>query len=397
MHNNKRIIALLVLFSFLLCACQSLNYNAKILAGHFEIMSKVRPIKQILEDDTVLETLKARLAYLLEARMFASGELMLPNNASYTGYADIGRDAVSYSVFATAEFNLDSLDWNCIFLVGCFNYKSYYSEIDAKKQVDVFRKRGFDSSLNPSIAYSTLGWFDDPVISPMLAWSDWQVVGTIFHELAHQKLFITGDSNFSEGFATAVGTLGLMQWLDIEQDIESRNELNESEDRESEMLSVFDNGRNQLQQVYQSGQSVEQKRIEKQAVFDGMRADHSVLAQQWNGNYYAEWFSQDLNNSHLLAVSTYNDFVPAFFQLFQEANLEWDEFYRRAIALSKLNKKTRDQQLVELNIRWKSGMVTSSLASSLAGKRFKKYAVIEVTGGGLGKRKILYHVEFPKY
>lgn len=344
-------IVSLLLIASVTSACTPLDYYTKTAMGHLTMLSRMRPIDQMLLDDTVAQTLKDRLIYAVEARQFASDVLLLPDNNSYKNYVDLGRDSANYNIYATPEFDLKPLMW-CFPIFGCYSFKGYFSKPEAVAEAERLKARGFDTYVGGSIAFSTGGLFPDPIVSTMFDWADWQVAGTLFHELAHQQLIVPNDSSFTEAFATAVETLGLEAWLTSKGDLVSLDTFNAVEARQKDFLLLNDSGKSQLRTLYSSDKAPEIKRIEKAAIFDAMRAEQVLLTQKWGGPYYTNWFAQDLNNAHLLLVSTYNDLVPAFLQLFEDTNRQWSEFYRRAIDLSKLPKAERTLQLDDLIARW---------------------------------------------
>lgn len=353
-NRNINIIRVytLLLALLLTSACTPFNFYRQIVTGHFAIVNKVRPIDQVLLDETVPQAVKDQLNYALQARQYASDVLQLPDNNSYKTYADIGRDTVTYNVFATEEFDLKPVTW-CFLVVGCLSYRGYFSQAEAQAFADKLQIQGKDAHVGGSAAYSTLGWFDDPLLNTMLGWYNWQIAGMIFHELAHQQLFIS-DSSFDEAFATTVEALGLEHWLTTQDDLASLDTFNATQSREADFLAVLQTGKEQLQTLYRSGIDATQMRSQKQAVFDAMRAEHQLLTQKWGGQYYSSWFAQELKNSHLLSVATYNDLVPAFRQLFADAGRDWNAFFQQAESLGKLKKEVRDQQLADLLARWQA-------------------------------------------
>lgn len=336
---------------FFMVACVPVEFASKTAFGHLALMGKMRPISKILLDSNQPQALQDRLAYLLEARQFASDVLLLPDNKSYTFYADIGRDASIYNVFATEEFDFKPITW-CFWFIGCLNYKGFFSLKEAQSLSDSLARRGYDSFASKSVAYSTLGWLDDPIVSPMLAWPDWRIVAFIYHELGHQKLYVPHDSTFMESFSCAVATIGTSQWLAAQGELQTLDEFNASEARKLEYIALINQGKVQLQTLYESGATAAQMRIEKQSIIASLRAEHQLLMQQWGGDYFSDWFAQDLNNAHFSQVSTYTALLPAFFQLFEDSGHQWEEFYRRARALAKLGASERTRQLNDLAARW---------------------------------------------
>jgi len=180
--------------------------------GQLDVMSKREPIDKLIEAPDTPEELAARLRLVSEARQFAIDELLLPDNDSYRSYADLGRDYVVWNVFAAPEFSLDPKTW-CFPIAGCVAYRGYFSEDAARRKADQLAEDGLDVAVGGVPAYSTLGRFDDPVLNTMMHWEDADLVATIFHELAHQVLYVKNDSAFNESFATTVEEIGIERWL----------------------------------------------------------------------------------------------------------------------------------------------------------------------------------------
>ena len=206
---------------FLMLVLPSLTgcYLMQAAGGQMELVSKREPIHSVLSNPATTEKLRGRLEYVTAARDFASRELGLPDNASYRSYADLQRPYVVWNVFAADEFSVEPKRW-CFPIAGCVVYRGYFKESAAQAYALKMRMRGNDAMVGGVAAYSTLGHFKDPVLNTMMGWSDAQLAGTLFHELAHQVVYIPGDSEFNEAFATAVEEVGLERPLVIDDLLE---------------------------------------------------------------------------------------------------------------------------------------------------------------------------------
>ena len=202
----------IVILTLLLAGCASLGYYAQAVGGHLKVMSAARPIEEILQDTSTNPALKKRLENAHAAREFASRELALPDNNSYRSYADLGRPFVVWNVFAAPEFSVEPEKW-CMFYVGCVSYRGYYERDEAERYAAELRKSGLDTYVGGIPAYSTVGYFNDPVLNTFLRFGDTETARTIFHELAHQLLFVEGDTVFNESFAATVENEGLRRWF----------------------------------------------------------------------------------------------------------------------------------------------------------------------------------------
>jgi predicted aminopeptidase len=202
---------MMLILSVLLGGCQSIGYYSQVVSGQIGIWLNQRDIEAVLTDPSVDAQTKARLQAASQARDFASRVLKLPKNDSYSRYVDLGRDYVVWNVVVTPRYSVDALQ-SCFPVAGCVSYRGYYKKQAALDYAQQQTQAGQDTYVGGVSAYSTLGWFDDPLLSSMLARSDAAIAGLVFHELAHQRVYIKNDTRFNESFATAVEQIGLRQW-----------------------------------------------------------------------------------------------------------------------------------------------------------------------------------------
>ena len=279
-----------------------------------------------------------------DARRFAVSHLGLPDNDSYTEYADLKRPYVVWNVFATPALSLRPVE-HCFLFVGCLAYRGYFDQQQAQKEAARLSAEGDDVYVGGVPAYSTLGWFDDPVINTMMNWSDDVLISTVFHELAHQKLYIKDDTLFNESFANFVGEQGLREYLAAHGGDESSDSA--AREREHRFVSLVLDARKRLQTLYESSQSDSAKRIGKLTEFARLRAEYQALREgEWKDfSGYDPWFERELNNARLLPFGLYDEYVPAFAALFHQQDDDWPRFYAAAKALSKRPAKARKAQL----------------------------------------------------
>jgi predicted aminopeptidase len=317
-------------------------YLMQAATGQMEIASKREPIAAVLADSATPPQLRDRLEYVAAARDFASRELGLPDNDSYRSYADLGRPYVVWNVFAAPEFSVEPRRW-CFPIVGCVVYRGYFSEDAAQRYARKLRRRGDDVAVGGVAAYSTLGHFEDPVLSTMLGWSDAQLAGTLFHELAHQVVYVPGDSEFNESFATVVEEAGLERWLAARQRGQELLVWREQRERQSEFISLLLKTRSKLRELYQSALPDDEKRSRKQYEFGELKLDYTQLKQQqWNGySGYDRWFDRTLSNAHLVSAATYYGCVPGLQRVLSEAGGDLPRFYEEAKRLARMDKDAR--------------------------------------------------------
>lgn len=317
-------------------------YLMQAATGQMELTSKRQAIAELLTDTSTPEKLRSRLEYVSAARSFASQELGLPDNDSYRSYADLGRPYVVWNVFATDEFSVKPKRW-CFPIAGCVVYRGYFKEDNAKKYARRLRLLGRDTAVGGVAAYSTLGHFKDPVLNTMLGWSDVQLASTLFHELAHQVVYVPGDSEFNEAFATVVEEAGLQRWLASRGRLTELDAWNEQRERNAQFVALLLQTRERLDALYQSDVPAEQKRDRKQYEFGMLKLQYSQLkAEQWNGyRGYDAWFSRTLNNAHLVSAATYYGCVPGLRKLLHSVDRDLPRFYEKARELAKETREAR--------------------------------------------------------
>ncbi|MCD6672660.1 MAG: aminopeptidase [Burkholderiaceae bacterium] len=337
----------------LLSGCAAWNdgpgYYLQSIAGHLSVMSRARPIATVVDDPHTSPALRARLEDVLAIRAFASDDLGLPRNGSYTGYADLGRPFVVWSVFATPELSMRLEQW-CFPFVGCVAYRGYYDRDDAERFAQRLRDEGFDVVVRGVPAYSTLGWFDDPVLNTFVGYPEAEVARLIFHELAHQELYVKGDTTFNESFATTVEREGVRRWLAAVEkrthDTKLRDEWEVFDARRQQFLALLQRQRAKLEALYASSASDDAKRAGKREIFAQLRLDYEELKRSWGGFAgYDRFFAQPLTNAHLASIATYNDLVPAFRALLRREGGDLPAFYAAARRIGELPKGERGAAL----------------------------------------------------
>jgi predicted aminopeptidase len=329
----------------LLAGCGSL-YVLQAARGEWRVLHERVPIDTLLADPHTPEALRAHLATVRAARAFASGELGLPDNESYRSYADIGRPFVVWNVVAAGEFSVAPHRW-CFPVAGCVAYRGYFSEARARAFAARLARQGYDVTVDGVPAYSTLGRFADPVLSSMLAYGDEELAATIFHELAHQLLYVRGDSEFNEAFATTVEDTGLERWLTHRGALERLREVRERERHAAAFVALMAGSRVELARLYASGIPREQTRVDKARIFATLAADMRALELHEGVSYplYEQWIAQGLNNARLAAISTYYDCVPGFRRLLAQADGDLGRFYAAARELAQRPRAQRHERL----------------------------------------------------
>ena len=327
----------------LINGCSSASYYSQLAGGQWQLLQAREPVSTVIADPQRPVVLREQLVKAQAARNFASQHLYLPDNQSYRLYADLKRPYVVWNVFATPEFSLTPVT-HCFPIAGCVAYRGYYSQGAARGEAALQRQDGKDVFVSGVEAYSTLGWFDDPILNSMLTWGDERLATLIFHELAHQRFYVKDDSEFNESFASFVEQEGTRQWR-AHQGLSPASD-NGLQQRKQFIALVLDT-RQRLQDLYAQPLPADEMRQRKAAEFERMRREYRQLRdQQWGGNKrFDGWVNSPMNNAKLLPFGLYDQWVPAFTALFESVDGNWPNFYREVEQLAKLPLQQRKAAL----------------------------------------------------
>ena len=330
--------------SSVLSGC-SLPYYWQAVGGQLGLLRKRIPIEEILERADTSPRTRESLREVLEIRQFATIELGLPDNGSYRSYVDLGRPYVVWNVVAAEEFSVEPMTW-CFPFAGCVSYRGYFDEQAARRFSARLDAEGFDTAVGGATAYSTLGYFADPVLNTMIASGGQAIAALLIHELAHQRFYLRDDSELNEAFATAVEEYGTELWLMRAGDLDAIAEYRARMQRRTDFSELVTDQQERLRAVFGRTDSEESKRMAKQAAFDVMRAEYEALRRTWGGaTDYDAWFDRPLNNAHLASVTTYRRWLPGLRWLLEGRGLEG--FYEEMEALGDLSAGERRARLEE--------------------------------------------------
>jgi predicted aminopeptidase len=342
----KGLVALSALLG--LSACTSIEYYAQAVSGQIEVMWLAAPIDERLREADTPAPLKEKLARALVIRDFASRELGLPDNDSYRRYADLDRPYVLWNVFAAPEFSVSPIQ-SCFPFAGCVSYRGFYSEQAANKHADALAREGDDVYVGGVSAYSTLGWFSDPLLSTFIQYPEPEVARIVFHELAHQVLYIKGDTVFNESFAVAVEQEGLRRWLEREGTPAQRAAYADSRRRQAEFAALMLKYRARLADFYAKPLAEAEKREGKRRLFEEMGGEYAALKVSWGGFAgFDRLLARGLNNAFLVSIASYTELLPAFRALLAQSQGDLPAFYRAVREIAKLEKPERDARLAKL-------------------------------------------------
>jgi len=344
--ESRKVLHITVLLAGLsiLPGCGSL-YLLQAARGQAQILVERRPIKSVVADPTTPPTVRDTLAEVSAARDFASRTLGLPDNRSYRLYADIGRPYVVWNVVATPEFSVRPKVW-CFPIAGCVPYRGYFRQKSALSYAAQLQREGYDTVVGGVPAYSTLGHFDDPVLNTMLPYGRDQLAAIIFHELAHQLIYVAGDSAFNEAFASTVEETGLARWLTLKGRPADIEIFNRSQARARQYSALLAQARIDLARLYASKLSPEPMRAAKQARLAALAEALRATQKRFGApSGYESWLARGLNNAQLASVATYDDCMPGFRRLLAQQDGDLGRFYAAVRALTKQSKPVRAAQL----------------------------------------------------
>lgn len=277
---------------------------------------------------------------------FADTELGLSAGTSYTSYVELDREALVWNVVASKEFSLEAKTW-CFLVAGCVPYRGFFAQSKAEQSAMRLRNKGMDVLVAPAAAYSTLGWFKDPLLSTMFSGSETRLAAFLFHELAHQRLYLKDDGQFNESYASFVEETGLQAWLILQQQQAELKNWQKAQKARKEFSLLVAKLRDELGDLYRSDQSDATKRQLKADAFGAFSLSYEQLRDDsWHGKrYYANWFEQPLNNARIALFSTYEGSQCAFQDLLDQAQGNLQEFHRLAEQKSRTEKHQRQQWL----------------------------------------------------
>ncbi|MEJ8835266.1 aminopeptidase [Ramlibacter sp. AN1133] len=341
-----------------LSGCANLGYYWQSVTGHLKIMGAAQPVKELVEQESITPRLRQRLLLAQRIRAYASRELKLPDNPSYTRYADLHRSAAVWNVTAAPAYSLELKTW-CFPVTGCVGYRGYYDEGKARAEAAELAQEGYEVNVYPVTAYSTLGYMNwaggDPLLNTFVNYPEGELARLIFHELAHQVVYAKNDTTFNESFATAVERLGGARWLQTHATEQARQDYAAFDGRRRMFRELSRRVREQLKALYETpglapaAQAEGKRRIMEQfrADYEAMKARSGFDAAVWRG--YDRWV-REANNAFFGAQAAYDELVPALEALFHSGGDDWQRFYDAARQLAKLSKEERHRKLKEIPV-----------------------------------------------
>ncbi|MBS1217292.1 MAG: aminopeptidase [Proteobacteria bacterium] len=337
--------ALLLTVALLCSGCGNLVYYLQSVSGQLEIWQREVPIDSLLADPSLAPPLKAQLERALRIRDYASRELGLPDNRSYRSYADLARPFVVWNVFAAPEFSTEPRQW-CFPVVGCVGYRGYFAEAEARAYASTLAAGGDDVYVGGVPAYSTIGWFADPVLNTFIHYPEPELARLLFHELAHQVLYVQGDTVFNESFATVVEQAGIARWLVTHGSDADRARFAQLQHFRADFRVLVTQTRTELAALYAGNAAAADKRRRKAELLAALKRAYEARKLDWGGFAgYDRWFAQPLGNAHLAAVAIYTQRVPALQALLEQQGNDLPRFYAAVRELAALPAAERNARL----------------------------------------------------
>lgn len=313
-----------------LAGCASLAYYGQSVTGHLKLMAGREPIDELVASPGTDPAVRDKLRTVQGIRAFASGALALPENRSYRYFTELDRPYAVWNVVAAPRFSLEPRRW-CFPVAGCVSYRGYFARQDAEAEARKLAGEGYDTAVLGAAAYSTLGWFADPVLSPMLDLPAPDLAGLIFHELAHQRLYVPGDSAFNEAFASVVEEVGVERWLAARDEPEQARAWRKRRSDRAAVTRLLLDARAGLAALYDRKGALDEAALarRKAGILEDLRDRFRALARISDPNA-VRGLSEELNNAHLAMVGTYSGGKPAFERLLECLDGDLVAFYQAA-------------------------------------------------------------------
>lgn len=339
---------ILIALPLLLSGCVELGYYLQCAAGQLEIMRLSRPLPTVIGDPQTPSETRRKLRKVQAMRAFAVTELGLPEGKSYRHYADLDRPYALWNLVAAPEFSLEPKQW-CFPIAGCVNYKGYFKVESARSLADKLRANNYDVDLYGVQAYSTLNWFADPILNTFIDSSETRLAGLLFHEMAHQLIYVEDDSSFNEAFAMSVQNAGVMRWFRQQGDSAQWQRFQQSQRQQNLFHNFLSSTRQQLKNLYQQDLPVASLRTAKQEIIgNALERYHRLRRSGQLDARFENWMQRGLNNARLSGIATYRKLLPGFQALLQQTEGNLELYFRRVRELAEWPIEQRHNHLLEL-------------------------------------------------
>jgi predicted aminopeptidase len=337
-------LVMLVCFS----GCQELSFYRQAIAGEYQILARQKSVRDLMANPKTPPKLKAKFEQVGKIRQFAAEELKLPADGVYVKYTDLHRPCVVWNVNVAPALSLEPKTW-WFPVVGRASYRGYFEEAGARRYAARWEKKGWDVYVDGVEAYSTLGWFRDPLLNTFIFEPEVDLAELIFHELGHRRFYVNGDTDFNEAFATEVAAEGIRRWFAASSNSKACEEHQAALARDKQFVQLVMETRRELEAVYGDARLPDAEKLRrKEQIIGKLRSKYAAVKKTWGGESgYDAWFAEPINNAKLNTVSSYHDLAPAFQALLRANGGDMEKFYGAVAALGKLPFQKRHEALRE--------------------------------------------------
>lgn len=341
----------MVIAALLLGGCQSAAYLGQAAAGQARLLASREPLEVVIADTSRPQSLRDRLALIRELRSFAQQQLAMPRVRGFDSYVATGQRSVVWNVVATPAFSVEPLRW-CFPVAGCVSYRGYFSRAAAQRFAHGLAARGNDTYVYGVSAYSTLGWFRDPVLDTWVLRSDVSVAALVFHEFAHQMAWSTEDTGFSEAYAQVVEREGVRRWLLARGEPARFDAWLRSQAIDAQFAAMVQRTRERLAAAYAQPMEEAERRRLKDAEITRLRREYADASRYWPPeDRMDQWMGGGLDNARLASVANYEERVPALQALLSRLGGDLGAFHAEARRLAVLDAPARAAALDALTLR----------------------------------------------
>jgi predicted aminopeptidase len=345
-----RWLAILSVLVVCLPGCESLGYYWQASSGHLALLGRKQAVADMLQQDDLSPQLRQQLVQVVAIRDYAASELALPVAGNYQHLVQLDSNYVTWNVVAAPPLSMELERW-CFWVAGCVSYRGYFDQHAAQEYAAALQADGYDTSVGGVTAYSTLGWFNDPLLSSFLRYDDMRLAALLFHELAHQVVYVKNDTSFNESFASAVEELAVAQWLHAQGREEDLSLWKARSAWDETFIAWLLQHRDALDELYQSNIGDAQKLAQKQALIAAMQVEYPEFRQRNGGDHrYDRWMQQPINNARLLSIGSYTDWLAGFKHLFQAMGCDWPAFYQAVESLAAREAVQRTEELQAMQL-----------------------------------------------
>jgi predicted aminopeptidase len=306
------------------------RFYTQAIHGQLQMLHRALPIPQVLAEDKTTPEVKTKLRLVQELSIFAKSHLGLPAEKQFQSYCDLGRPYAVWVVYAAPEFSTKAKGW-WYPVVGTLHYRGFFDAESAKTEALKIKKAGFDVYVGGVAAYSTLGWFKDPVLNTFMKRTDVELAELIFHELTHARVFIPGGTDYNEALATATAEESVRRWLRAKGQLAELAKYETGLLKDREIIHLILRTRDRLKKEYaRPALSDEQRRSVKTETFVAMRREYETIKSKWHqDSRYDQWFAKPMNNARLNTIATYYDMVPHFEKVLKECGYDLEAYFKR--------------------------------------------------------------------